>query len=58
MPAIEEAMRTLEKDEVLSEVLVKNEQMQGSGDAIEITTTRIDVTVVPPPDGKLARIVQ
>jgi hypothetical protein len=50
MPAIEAAMKALQKDEILSEVNVKTEQMTGSGDAIEMVTSRIDVTVVPPPD--------
>ena len=53
IPAIEEAMRNLQKEGTLSEVLVSNNSgmgSSGSGDALEATPSRIDVTVVPPPE--------
>ena len=56
MPAIEAAMKDLQKEGALSEVLVSNNQdllgddtsRRGSGDALDSTASRIDVTVVPP----------
>lgn len=56
MPAIEEAMKKLQKEGTVLEVLVSNNQnlvdggksSSGSGDALEATASRIDVTVVPP----------
>lgn len=51
MPAIEEAMKNLKKEGVLADVLVASPEVggnSGSGDVLENTSSRIDVTVVPP----------
>jgi anthranilate synthase len=52
LPAVEEAMKSLLQQGVLSKVHVSNQgaKNNGSGDALDGATSRIDVTVVPPPD--------
>ena len=49
MPAIEEVMKNLQKEGVLTDVFMSSENVaDGSGDALENASSRIDVTVVPP----------
>jgi len=55
MPAIEEAMNALKKEGILAEIYASKQptsvrNSSGSGEALENASSRIDVTVVPPPD--------
>ena len=51
LPAIQTAMESLKNEGILESVETSvTEKMEGTGDAMEGTPTRVDVKVVPPPE--------